>query len=818
MLNLIRVFSSVAACAHPIRHLARYGAVLLSLTLIGCRPLVTPAPLRSLPPAVEPAECPFALPGEIEGREYACGILRVPQLREEPEGIQLGIFFARLNAVDPDAAAPPLLFLAGGPGASGVYDAPLLAPTLAPLRAQRDLLFFDIRGAGFSQPRIDCRAFAEGGVGPACMTALRRQGIEPMAFNTTQAAADAAELVAALGYDQADLLAVSYGTRLALEMLRTHPQVVRAAVLDSTVAPETLTQELQAIGDYQAKLWPFAQCEEDATCRGRFGAIAGRFLALLNRLDENGASAIDPAMPSAAALYNLTTLAVGRPDLMALLPLIVDELDRGESATYRALVDGEFATPLPARPPVYAFERFIPLFDSFLQSLTVEQAQVVRRDLAALAGEDDSAAALLAFLDARTPATVAGELRVIAQGMTSYERSRLFAAYGADIPIYDHLSLGDVKTIFNCQEETPFVDPEVLRKNQAVIPLPSLLPPYDFAASVRADQRACLEMGIQPAPASFKDSIPAEQPVLLLSGAQDTVTPTLWAELAAESLPNAAIIRFPAYGHALLYHAGECVAQLAAGFFDDPTRPVDLSCVPVVDYALEQPPLVALTGRMWRLQGWAGEAAEGPPITALFSGGRVIGLDGCGAYTGDFSLVDDRLTVTRLESLQDQCGERELALQQAFLASLGDARSISLRGGRLMLTTTAGELLIFALESDLPLEGPVWTLIAVASGGDGSLTPVLPGAPVSARFDAGAVMGALGCNLYEAMYTLTDGLAVTELQRIGDATCDEPAGVMAQEEAVLALLASATRYRIVGRELFLHDQTTAPLLVFHANP
>jgi heat shock protein HslJ len=205
-------------------------------------------------------------------------------------------------------------------------------------------------------------------------------------------------------------------------------------------------------------------------------------------------------------------------------------------------------------------------------------------------------------------------------------------------------------------------------------------------------------MGIQSAPASFKDSISADQPVLLLSGAQDTVTPTLWAELAAESLPNATIVRFPAYGHALVYHIGACVAQITADFFDDPVPPIDLSCVPTVDYVLEQPSLVALTGRMWRLQGWAGQVADGPPITALFSGGRVIGRDGCGPYAGDFVLDAERLHIDNLESAGRLCNDEEQALQAAFLEALRNALTVSIRGGRMMLTTETGELLIFTAE------------------------------------------------------------------------------------------------------------------------
>ena len=799
----------------------------LALLAAGCQPLAAPPPPvierghaavveATFPTGAERADCPFHLPGEQEGAGYRCGILRVPLDRSNPEGIQVGLYFAQLDALDGQAAQPPLLYFAGGPGASGVYDVPLLAPRLAPLRAERDLLFFDIRGAGFSQPRIDCAALADEGAGPACMAALRQQGIEPMFFNTTQNAADAADLVAALGYDAVDLLGVSYGTRLALEVLRTHPEIVRAAVLDSTVAPETLTYELQALGDYEAKIWPFAACEETPACRGRFGEMAGRFVALINRLDEDGPAAANTDTElDAWKLYNITALAVNQPAAMGLLPLVVDELDRGISATYTALRDGEFwgGRSAPAKTG-YAFEELIPHLDAYLRTLPDADRSAMRTRLAELPAEETGNATLLSLLAVTLPPAKAGALRPLIAAMTSYERGRLRQYYGADLHLYDHVRLGDVQTIINCQEEIPFVDPEAVRKNQAVIPVPSLLPPYDFVASVRGEQRACFEKGLQPAPATFKDAVVSDKPVLLLLGTQDTVTPALWARLAAAPLTNAHLVTFPAYGHALLYNNSACTVEIVGDFLANPTRVPATSCIAPIEYALDQPLLVPLTGRMWLLQGWAGAAAGGLPATALFSGGRVSGLGGCSPYDGEFTLDDNHLSVRAIDTAADRCPDNVRALQEAFLAALEAAQSITIRGDRMLLNTAHGDLLVFTRQSDAALEGPVWTLVAAATG-DG-LVPVLPGADVTARFTGGGLMGSLGCNLYEAAYSVADGFVLDGLRLAGDAECSDPPGVMAQEQTVRALLEAVTSYRVVGRELFLFGEDPDPLLVFYS--
>lgn len=793
---------------------------------VGCQAVASPetshAPASTqddYPVAIEAAECPFRLPGEEEGTGYRCGIVRLPQDRNNPAGMQIGIFFAQLGALEVPSTAPPLLYLAGGPGASGVYDVPLLAPRLAPLRAGRDLLFFDIRGSGFSQPRIDCTLGDDGAPGPRCMEGLRAVGIEPMFFNTTQNAADVADLVRALGYDVVDLLGVSYGTRLALELVRTQADIVRAVVLDSTVAPETLTFELQALGDYEAKIWPFADCEERPACRGRFGEMAGRFVSLINRLGEGdpanraGASQLD-----AGQLYSITDLAMNQPDAMALMPLLVDELDRGIDATYTALRDGEFwAGRTDQGRARYAFEELTARIDAYLRTLPQAERAALRDGFASLPPETTDNDAMLAHLADVLPATVTDALRPLAGAMTAYERGRLLQHYGADLHLYEHTRLGDVQTIINCQEEFPFVDPEAVRKNQAVIPVPSLLPPYSFVDSVRKEQLACLEQGIRPASPAFKDAVVSDKPVLLLSGTQDSITPSLWARLAAASLPNARLVSFPAYGHALLYNDGACVVEIVKDFLHEPAGEVDTSCVAPVEYALEQPLLVPLTGHMWQLQGWAGTTAGGLPATAFFSGGRVSGLGGCSPYDGTFSLDGNRLSVSAIEAPDERCSGEAGALQDAFLGALASAESIAIRGNRLLLNTAQGDLLIFDRQGDVPLEGPVWALVAAASPTGSGLVPVVDGAEVTARFADGGLMGSLGCNLYEAEYSLANDLTVTNLRLAGDAQCDEPPGVMDQELAVRSLLEAATNYRIVGRELFVFGDGPGPLLVFYSD-
>ncbi len=56
-------------------------------------------------------------------------------------------------------------------------------------------------------------------------------------FDSAASAADVADLGRVLGFEEWNLYGISYGTRLALTVLRDHPENVRSVILDSTYPP-----------------------------------------------------------------------------------------------------------------------------------------------------------------------------------------------------------------------------------------------------------------------------------------------------------------------------------------------------------------------------------------------------------------------------------------------------------------------------------------------------------------------------------------------------------------------------------------------------
>jgi len=148
------------------------------------------------------------------------------------------------------AASPgtPIVYLAGGPGESGLNRARQeIFAVLMRLRSYADVIVFDQRGTGTASPSlllegnydlpqdrplhdaaVRARLAQIASVGAAEM---RRRGVDLSAYNTEQSAEDIEDLRQALGVERIAIWGHSYGSHLGLAYLRAHPDHVSAAIL-----------------------------------------------------------------------------------------------------------------------------------------------------------------------------------------------------------------------------------------------------------------------------------------------------------------------------------------------------------------------------------------------------------------------------------------------------------------------------------------------------------------------------------------------------------------------------------------------------------
>lgn len=182
----------------------------------------------------------------------------VPRRHADPEGATIRLRVVRLPARHTSVGTPrhaPIVYLAGGPGGSGVGTARGSRwPVFDAVRANADVLLLDQRGTGLSEPPPDCpyqHTFAPTeAADPAvylaalqataarCAAFWRDQGIDLDAYNTIDSADDVEALRQALGVEHLNLWGMSYGTHLASAVLRYHGAHIERAVLMGMEGPD----------------------------------------------------------------------------------------------------------------------------------------------------------------------------------------------------------------------------------------------------------------------------------------------------------------------------------------------------------------------------------------------------------------------------------------------------------------------------------------------------------------------------------------------------------------------------------------------------
>lgn len=267
-------------------------------------------------PRIEPAACLYAVPAELgwtEGVEYACGTLVTVKDRDADAG-RVALHFIRVfSAAGTDRAT---IYLDGGPGGNGARFVTRLASLGPAFRATMlvdgDLLVLAQRGTSLSSPSLADDWF-DVDLGP---------------YNTGANADDVDDLRAALGYAQLNLLGISYGSRLGLEVLRRHGEHVRAASIGGIVPAQTVWPAATPASFYGALLALDASCGAGA-CGAAFGDLPSKFLAGIYDLaaqplefDYQGAPMTFDAGAYAQLLFSLLYARSSYP----WLPMMISDL------------------------------------------------------------------------------------------------------------------------------------------------------------------------------------------------------------------------------------------------------------------------------------------------------------------------------------------------------------------------------------------------------------------------------------------------------------------------------------------------------------
>jgi pimeloyl-ACP methyl ester carboxylesterase len=230
------------------------------------------------------------------------GILTVPENRRNPNGRTIRLAFVRFKSTAPNPK-PPIVYLAGGPGSSGIGAArnPARFPMFMALREVADVIALDQRGVGQSTPNLNCpnslELSLEKAIGETeflqqaleksrlCASYWTGQGVDLTAYNTVENADDIEDLRKALGASRINLLGISYGTHLGLTVLKRHGKNIDHAILAGV---EGLDQTGKLPGNIQLQLEAISkELKKDAELSAKIPDFPGLIKRVFDRLEKS---------------------------------------------------------------------------------------------------------------------------------------------------------------------------------------------------------------------------------------------------------------------------------------------------------------------------------------------------------------------------------------------------------------------------------------------------------------------------------------------------------------------------------------------------
>lgn len=253
--------------------------------------MVAPVMAQDAAPHTESASCWMTLPdGMEEGKDVDCGYLIVPEDRTNPSSPTIKLAYTVLYATADTVKPDPIIYLSGGPGGNAVGELEGWVGTS--YIADRNLVLLDQRGTGYSEPSLNCPEVEQGedNAVQACHDRLVSEGVNLQAYNSFENAADVADLRVALGYEEWNLFGISYGTRLALTVMRDHPEGVRSVVIDSVYPPEVNSWEEYGANTADVFGRLFKACADNAECSAAYPGLEKSFYDTVDKLNAEPAS------------------------------------------------------------------------------------------------------------------------------------------------------------------------------------------------------------------------------------------------------------------------------------------------------------------------------------------------------------------------------------------------------------------------------------------------------------------------------------------------------------------------------------------------
>lgn len=282
------------------------------------------------------------------------GTFTVPENRDDPESRPLTLTYLRFPATE-EKNGPPIVYLAGGPGGSGIDAAGgRRFPLFMAMREFGDVIAFDQRGTGKSSNdlplcrssqsistttatsdtevvEIQRRAFSE------CLGFWKEEGVDVAGWNTEENAQDLSDLRRHLGARKISLWGISYGSHLALAALKGMDREINRVVITAIEGLDQ-TVKLPARSDaYFDRLQAAIDTVPEA--RAKYPDVKGLMRRVLDRLDAepllleipSRSGGTNPYLLQKRDMQQFTGGLAADPARVVLLLRMYEELDAGRT-------------------------------------------------------------------------------------------------------------------------------------------------------------------------------------------------------------------------------------------------------------------------------------------------------------------------------------------------------------------------------------------------------------------------------------------------------------------------------------------------------
>ena len=485
---------------------------------------------------IDSVVCPFKGQIDYEPGDIECGLLQVPENREDPDSRYIELHFVKLNAragrededekedddedvewtrPQPGKRDDPVVYLTGGPGAQATYYVKRFKDH--GLLDHRDLYILEQRGIGASgdfcqfyasrKPELDdvthFEDSMEAGLQRAidCARNAAAAGVDLTAYNSIENARDVKALRRALGFEQWNVWGISYGSILGQAYLKEDPEGIRAFALDAIMPLDIRESELfwRVAHWYDRDLRKLQEiCDAQPDCARHYPDIGGRLRQAIQSVVDN---------PIEVEVKDTENFPSGKArffeDVVAFLPFMFFY----EQDNY------------PGIPGlVYAWSDAV-----------IRRDEILFKAFAAASGD--------------------GGFGDMSQGMAN-------AIFCTD---------GDAEA-------------QARAAHKDLLEHPVLAAAMGTPESWDRRVTQCLELGMPPRPTEQYLPVQTDLPGLVIEGDMDPITPPPNAKAIMPGLVNATYVEFPYAGHGPS-RSVKCAGDMLNLFYDEPQAEPNLECV-----------------------------------------------------------------------------------------------------------------------------------------------------------------------------------------------------------------------------------------------